>query len=120
VRRSAGDERAAAVAAALTPYAWRGLTERMLARMVVGAVDRHSVVRLLLTVPGTQVGELGPVQPADTVDERAGALVSSLDGHQWRAWSLERLCAELVEALSSWQAHRESLDSDLRRLLEGR
>jgi hypothetical protein len=30
------DERGAAVAAALVPYAWRELTERMLARLVVG------------------------------------------------------------------------------------
>ena len=52
--RSAGDERAAAVAAALAPYAWRDLTERMLARRVVGAADRHCVIVLLMSVPRSE------------------------------------------------------------------
>ena len=58
MRRSAGDERAAAVADALAPYAWRELTDRMLARRVVGAVDRHSVVAFLKGVPGTDLGRV--------------------------------------------------------------
>jgi hypothetical protein len=118
VRRSAGDEGAAAVAAALAPYAWRGLTERMLARHVIGAADRHSVVVLLTSVPGTDLGQVGPVEPADAGDERVDVLLRALDGRQWRGWSLGRLCTDLLASLQSWHAEREALESDLRRLLE--
>ena len=119
VRRSAGDERAAVVAAALAPYAWRDLTDRMLARRVVGAADRHAVAVLLASVPGTEVGEAAPIEPADAADERVDALLRALAGVRWRAWSLARLCRDLVAGLETWQAERESLESDLRRLLEG-
>jgi hypothetical protein len=118
VRRSAGDERAAAVADALTPYAWRELTDRMLARRVVGAVDRHSVVAFLTGVPGTDLGRVPPVEPADAGDDRVDVLLTALDGQHWRAWTLSRLCTDVLAALSSWQAERESLETDLRRLLE--
>jgi hypothetical protein len=119
VPRSDGDERAAAVAEALAPYAWRDLTDRMLARRVVGALDRHSVTRFLTSVPGIAVGVVPPVEPIEAGDERVSALVCALDGHQWRGWSLARLCADLISWLEGWQAQRESLESDLRRLLEG-
>jgi hypothetical protein len=103
----------------LSPYAWRDLTDRMLARRVVGAVDRHTVARLLISVLGADVGEIPPVEPADAGDERVASLMGALDGQQWRGWSLGRLCADLLASLESWQAERESLESDLRRLLEG-
>jgi len=117
VPRCTDDE--ASVAAALAPYAWRELTDRMLARMVVGAVDGHSVHRFLATVPGTLVGGTASRDPADADDDRVHALAEALDGRQWRAWSLTRLCADLIGALQSWQAEQDSLDHDLRRLLEG-
>src|SRR3954454_21483930 len=85
------DARAAAVAEALAPYAWRDLTDRMLARRVVGAVDQHVVVRFLASVPGATVGDVQPVEPADAGDERMDILISALGGHQWRGWSLARL-----------------------------
>jgi hypothetical protein len=113
------DERGAALAAALAPYAWRELTERMLARLVVGADDRHSVVHFLATVPGTDVGALPPAELAEARDERVDALVQGLVGQLWRAWSLARLCADLRRLLEAWRADRESLESDLQRLLEG-
>jgi hypothetical protein len=119
VRRSAGDERAAAVAAALAPYAWRELTDRMLARRVVGAVDRHSVVAFLTSVPGTDLGQVAPVEAADAGDERVDVLLTALHGQRWRGWALGRLCTDLLVALDSWQAEREGLESGLRRLLEG-
>jgi hypothetical protein len=118
VCRSAGDERAAVVAAALAPYAWRDLTERMLARCVLGAVDRHSVVLFLTSVPGTDVGDAPPMEPVDAGDERVDALLTALEGQQWRGWSLARLCTDLLAWLQTWQAERESLETDLRRLLE--
>lgn len=107
------------MAAALAPYAWRDLTDRMVARRVVSAVDRHTVVRLLRTVPGSDVGEIPPVGPANAGDERVEFLMCALDGQQWRGWSLGRLCADLLASLETWRAGRESLESDLRRLLEG-
>jgi hypothetical protein len=115
---SMGDP-AAAVTDALAPYAWRALTDRMLARRVVGAVDRHTVVGLLSGVAGTDVGQHPPVEPADADDERVAYLMSALAGQRWRAWSLARLCTDLLTALQSWRAERDALESDLRRLLEG-
>ncbi len=106
---------AAAARAALAPYDWRGLNERMVARMVVGAVDRHSVLRFVTGMPGTVVGHFPPADPADVGDERVLALVQALSGRQWRGWSLARLCADLVCSLGSWQAEREFPDPDLRR-----
>ena len=116
--RSLGDERCAAVAAALAPYAWRELTVRMLARLVVGAAYRHIVVHFLAAVPGTAVGGWPPAEPAEARDERVDALAQRLDGQQWRGWSLARLCAHLLRGLEAWRADREALESDLRRLLD--
>ena len=118
--RSTGDEPAGAVAAALAPYAWRDFTDRMLARCVVGAVDRHDVDRFLADVPGTAVGGRPPLEPADADDERVAVLVTALAGQQWRRWSLDRLSAQLLAALDAWHGRRDALESELRRLLEGR
>ena len=117
--RSVGGECAAAVAAALAPYAWRESTDRMLAQRVVATVDRHDVLRFLACVPGTVAGHSPPVDLAEAGDERVDALVLGLEGQLWREWSLARLCAELVAALDAWHAEREDLEFDLRRLLEG-
>jgi len=68
------------MAAALAPYAWREFTERMLARRVVGALDRHQVVCFLSVLPGTDVGVLDPVESADACDDRVDALVCALQG----------------------------------------
>jgi hypothetical protein len=106
------------VAAALAPYAWRELTERMLARRVVGASDQHGVRTFLGSLPGTDVGRPRPVEPADAGDERVDALVTVLEGQQWRDWSLARLCTDLLQCLQSWQEERAALEADLRRLLE--
>ena len=107
------------MAAALAPYAWREFTERMLARRVVGAVDRWVVIRFLSGLPGSDIGIEAAVEPAEAGDERVDALLCVLNPQQWRGWALSRLCAELVAALDAWHADRESLESDLRRLLEG-
>jgi hypothetical protein len=108
------------VAAALAPYAWRNLTDRMLARCVVGAVDRHDVDEFLRGVPGTAVGGRAPLEPADADDERVSVLVTELAGQQWRRWSLDRLSAQLLAWLHAWHGRRDSLESELRRLSEER
>lgn len=117
--RCTGDEPAADIASALAPYAWRELTDRMLARWVVGVADHYTVVRLLGDVAGADVGAHSQVVPADAADERVEFLTGALAGTQWRAWSLGRLCAELHRALRAWTADRDSLESALERFLEG-
>ena len=92
----------------------------MLARRVVGAVDRQQVVCFLADLPGTEVGAMDAVEPADVGDARVDVLTDALDGRLWRGWSLARLCAYLNSTLDVWSAERESLESDLRRLLEDR
>jgi hypothetical protein len=107
--------RAAAVAAELAPYPWRDMTESMLARRVLGAADRYSVIRLIHSVPGTAVGGLEPLEPAAGDDVRVQVLANALQSRRWRGFSVERVCADLLAALDAWQAERESFDSALRR-----
>ena len=102
------DPRAAAAAAALAPHAWQDLTEQMLARLVLAAWDRASVVRLLHSVPGVAVGEEEPMKPAETGDVRVEVLARTIRGRQWREFSLDRLCADLLTALDGWQARQDA------------
>ena len=101
------DARAAAVAEALAPFAWRDFTDRMLARRVVGAVDRYVVLRFISTIPGAAAGGAGPVDPADPGDPRVDLLVRTLLARRWRGFSVDRLCADLIAVLAAWQADRE-------------
>jgi hypothetical protein len=105
------------VAAALAPYPWREFTDRMLARRVVGAGDRHALTVFVTGMPGTDVGVFEPVDPADSGDGRVEAIVRVLGRRRWRGSTLDRLCVELVASLDAWQAARDSLDDDLRRML---
>ena len=114
------DPRISAVAAALAPYAWQDLTERMLARRVLAAADRYRVVRLIQSVPGAAVGELGPMEPAGNGDVRVDVLVRALEHRRRRAFSVERVCADLLAALDAWQAERDSFDAGVRRLPDDR
>ena len=107
------------MAAALAPYAWRELTVRMLARRAVAAVDRYVVLDFLHDVPGTEIGPLEEVEPAQVDDRRVDAVVRALDGKHWRGWSLTRLCSTLTSTLERWHQARDSFDTDLRRRREG-
>ena len=102
------DARAASVAEVLAPFAWRDFTDLMLARRVVGAVDRYVVLRFVSTIPGAGPGGIGPVDPADVDDPRVDVLVRMLGARQWRGFSLDRLCADLIAVLAAWQADWES------------
>ena len=99
------------MAAELAPHAWRDMTESMVARRVLAAVDRYGVLRLLHTVPGTAPGAWHPLEPAAAGDPRGEVLTSSLRGRCWWGFSVERLCVDLLAALDAWQAARDSSDS---------
>jgi len=112
---SSGDARVEATVAALAPYGWRDFTDRMVARRVVGAVDRCSVLGLIASLPGTEVGVVWPLEPAEPGDARVDVLARVLRDLPWRRLSLARLCVQLVAALDEWQTGRDALHSDLRR-----
>ena len=107
------DARAAAVAAALAPYKWRDVTDRMLARLVVGAADRHGLIAFLTSLPGAEPGPVHPVEPTEPGDPRSDVLVRVLADRPWRQLSLDRLCTDLVAALDQWQAERDASHDDL-------
>lgn len=66
------------------------------------------------------MGDRTPIEPADPGDDRVDVLVVALRGQQWRGWSLRRLSAHLLVRLDEWQRQRNSMESQLRRLLDER
>ena len=115
VSQSSG-ESAAVVAAALMPYAWRELTDRMLARRVVGMLDRYVVLDFISDLPGVDAGPVEEIEPAEPGDARVDALVRGLYGQEWRSRSLFRLCTDLVSTLEAWHAALVPFEADRRRL----
>jgi hypothetical protein len=99
---------ATAVAAALAPYGWRYLTDRMLARRAVAARDRHLVDRFVSSVPGIEVGADDPTGPADPHDARVAAAVDALSERRWREHTLTRLSVDLVALLAVWSPGRQA------------
>lgn len=91
------DETVAAAIAALTPFTWRSLPPRLVARRVVAATDRHDLAELLRGVPGAAVGRWeGPPRLADQDDPRVINLVEFLEAFTWTKLSLSFLCRHLV------------------------
>jgi len=91
------DESVAAVIAALTPFTWRSLPPRVLARRVVAAADRRELMELLGSLPGADIGPWeGPPRLADTDDPRVVNLVQFLEAFTWTKLSLPLLCRHLV------------------------
>ena len=108
----------AAVCAALEPYEWRSFTPQLLARCVLGALDRHRVIDLIVDVSGAATGDPGPVEPAEREDVRVDVLVDFLTGHRWRTLTLAAVSEHLVTELCRWCRQRRHLDAELRRLLD--
>ena len=111
------DPRVVALSAALAPYAWSQATPEMLARRVVGVLDRQW---LLGELPGPRPSvRLGDIVPADPGDERVELLVAMLRTLRWRVLTRTALCRQLVSALESWSVRRQLADIELGWLLDG-
>jgi hypothetical protein len=98
--------RPAGVRGALEPYQWHRVRPRLLARIVLGAVDRAGR-------SGREVAA-GPVPR----DRRIEELVRVLDGQSWRALTVPELCQRLLEALHDWGLRDRCLDVEIAWLLE--
>ena len=111
------DPRVVALSAALAPYAWSQATPEMLARRVVGVLDRQW---LLAELPDPRpLVRLGDIVPADPADERVELLVAMLRTLRWRVLTRTALCRQLVSALESWSVRRRLADIELGWLLDG-
>jgi hypothetical protein len=111
------DPRVVALSGALEPYAWTNATPEMLARRVVGILDRYW---LLGELPGPRPAvRMEDVEPADPGDERVEVLVAMLRGLRWRMLTRTALCRQLVSALESWSVRRRLADIELGFLLDG-
>jgi hypothetical protein len=91
----------------------------MLARRAVAAVDRYVVLDFLHDLPGTVIGPIEAVEPAEADDPRVDVMVGALEGRPWRGWSLARLCSTVTSTLEVWHQARDSDDPDLQRRLDG-
>lgn len=111
------DPRVVALSAALQPYGWTMATPEMLARRVVGVLDRHWLLGEL-PVP-RPAGWMDGVEPAVRSDERVGVLVEALAALRWRVLTREALCRRLVSALECWSVRRRLVDIELGWLLDG-
>jgi hypothetical protein len=111
------DPRVVALSAALQPYGWTRATPQMLARLVVGILDRHW---LLGELPGPRpAGWMDGIEPADLRDERVAVLVEALGALRWRMLTRAALCRQLVSALDRWSVRRRLADIELGWLLDG-
>jgi hypothetical protein len=110
------ERQVAAVCAALEPYEWRSFTPQLLARCVLGALDRHRVLDLVADVSGAATGDPGPVEPAERGDVRVEVLVDFLTDHRWRTLTLAAVGGHLLNELGRWCRQRQRLGAQLGRL----
>src|SRR3954447_2275180 len=115
---SAMQPRVQALCAAVGPYGWRALTAEMVARRLLGAVDRLSVLELIGATTALSDPQLAAVSPVDRDDDRLEPLVHLMAGFRWRDVTLTRLVQLLLEALDKWWSHREAFEHELARLLD--
>lgn len=95
------DVRVRAVTDALRPYAWRGLTDEMICRRALAAVD------------GGGEGKTAGI-PVPRHDEWIPVLLDSLHGRPWRALTVDALSRQLVTALDAWRHDSQWLEVELR------
>src|SRR4051794_39173423 len=111
------DPRLGAIAGALGPYAWQRLDAEMLARHIIGALDRWWVTRELGPAGLASEGA-GDVEPAPRDDERVTAVAHGLRGCPRRSLTLEAVGRQALSALDAWRHRRAWLDVELAWLLD--
>jgi hypothetical protein len=82
-------------------------------------MDRHTVGVFLSGLPGAEIGDADPLEPAHGGDARVAALVRVLDGEPWRERPLIPLCMDLSWAVAAWLAARDGVDGEDPRRLDG-
>jgi hypothetical protein len=115
---SATPTRVQAIAAAVGPYGWRALTADMVARRLLGAVDRLLVLEVIGASQGGRGPELAAIEPVDRSDDRIEPLVHLMASFRWRDVTLTRLVQLLLDALDQWWLRREAFEDELARLLD--
>src|SRR4051812_41231559 len=115
---SATQPRVCAICAAVGPYVWRGLTAEMVARRVLGALDRVLVLELIGATEGASADDLADIEPVDRSDDRVEPLVHLMASFRWRDITLTRLLQLLLESLDQWWTRREAFEDELARLLD--
>ena len=115
---SATPPRVQAICAAVGPYAWRALTADMVARRLLGAVDRLLILEVIGATDAGSALELAAVEAVDRNDERLEPLVHLMASFRWRDMTLTRLAQLLLEALDHWWSRREAFEDELARLLD--
>jgi hypothetical protein len=115
---SAMQPRVQAICAAVGPDGWRALTAEMVARRLLGAVDRLLVLEVIGATLGASARDLASVEPADRSDDRIEPLVHLMAGFRWRDVTLTRLVQLLLEALDQWWLRRDAFEHELACLLD--
>ena len=110
--------RVQAICSAVGPYAWRALTADMVARRLLGAVDRLLVLEVIGASDVGGAFELAVVEAVDRNDERLEPLLHLMASFRWREMTLTRLVQLLLEALDQWWARREAFEDEIARLLD--
>src|SRR4051794_31838207 len=116
---SATHPRVRATCAALAPYQWRALTSEMVARRVLGAVDRLLVLEIIgATQCGIVHDDLAAIDPVCPSDDRIEPLVHLMASIRWRDLTLTCVVQLLLEALDQWWLRRDAFQHELARLLD--
>src|SRR4051795_3954171 len=103
------EPRVQAICAAVGPYGWRALTAEMVARRLLGAVDRLSVLELIGATTAVSDPPLAAVSPGDRDDDRLEPLVHLMAGFRWRDVTLTRLPQLLLPTPPPWGAPRRGI-----------
>jgi hypothetical protein len=90
----------------------------MVARRLLGAVDRLLVLELFGATQGASVRELAAVEPVDRRDDRLEPLVVLMAGFRWREVTLTRLVQLLLEGLDQWWLRRVAFEQEIAHLLD--
>ena len=115
---SATQPRVRAISAAVGAYGWRALTAEMVARRLLGAMDRLLVLEVIGASAELSANDLAAVEPADRDDDRIEPMVQLMACFRWRALTLGRLVQLLLEAHEQWWLRRVEFEHALARLLD--